>query len=167
MMNQVPRETIEAVWETQAEYSEEEWSRWVDQFAGEQPALLVYLGAADQTVRESEDEVSELMLLAALIYDSLRARTSLPVIEPEAIEEAEDANIALLQSLDDASEAEHHAVVEKLINEYPQAPMIAFVMERLMEGNEETPELAPDQVGMELLYLKTMIDALTASDAEE
>ncbi len=166
-MNQVPRETIEAVWETQAEYSEEEWSRWVDQFAQEQPALLVYLGAADQTVRESEDEVSELMLLAALIYDSLRARTTLPVIEPEAIEDAEDANIALLQSLDDASEAEHHAVVEKLINEYPQAPLIAFVMERLMEGNEETPELAPDQVGMELLYLKTMIDALTASGTEE
>ena len=121
--------------------------------------------AADQTVRDSEEESSQLMALAALIYDSLRARTSLPVIEPEVIEDAEDANIALLQSLDDASESEHHAVVEKLINEYQQAPMIAFIMERLMEGNEETPDLAPDQVGMELLYLKTMIDALTDQKA--
>ncbi|MCD6049729.1 MAG: hypothetical protein K0Q55_1132 [Verrucomicrobia bacterium] len=161
-MNQVPRETIEAVWEKQMDFSDEEWSQWVDQFAQEQPALLVYLGAADESVRDSEEETSELMPLAALIYDSLRARTTLPVIDPEVIEEAEDANIALLQSLDDASEAEHHAVVEQLVNEYPQAPMIAFIMERLMEGNEETPDLAPDQIGMELLYLKTMIDALTA-----
>ncbi|HEY1171383.1 MAG TPA: hypothetical protein VGH19_08455 [Verrucomicrobiae bacterium] len=165
-MNQVPRETIEAVWEKQSDFSDDDWSQWVDQFAQEQPALLVYLGAADQTVRDSEDGNSELMLLAALIYDSLRARSTLPAIEPEVIEDAEDANIALLQSLDDASEAEHHAVVEKMINEYPQAPMIAFIMERLMEGNEETPELAPDQVGMELLYLKTMIDALTLPQAD-
>ena len=164
-MHQVPRETIEAVWEKQMDFSDAEWSQWVDQFAQEQPALLVYLGAADQTVRDSEEESSQLMALAALIYDSLRARTSLPVIEPEVIEDAEDANIALLQSLDDASESEHHAVVEKLINEYQQAPMIAFIMERLMEGNEETPDLAPDQVGMELLYLKTMIDALTDQKA--
>jgi hypothetical protein len=164
-MHQVPRETIEAVWEQQTDYSEEEWSRWVDQFAQEQPALLVYLGAADQAVRESEDDGSELMPLAALIYDSLRARVSLPVIDPDTIEVAEDTNIALLRSLDNASEAEHHAVVESLVNNYPQSPMIAFIMERLMEGNEETPELAPDHVGMELLYLKTMIDALTVQTA--
>ncbi len=164
-MNQVPREIIEAVWEQQTEFSDEAWSRWVDQFAQEQPALLVYLGAADQTVREAEEETSALMPLAALIYDSLRARATMAEVEAETIEAAEDANIALLQSLDDASEAEHHAVVEKLITEYPQAPMIAFIMERLMEGNEETPDLAPDQVGMELLYLKTMIDALTDPDA--
>jgi hypothetical protein len=161
-MIQVPRETIEAVWERQTEFSEAEWSQWVDQFAQEQPALLVYLGAADQAVRESDDDTCELMPLAALIYDSLRARASLPVIDPETIEEAEDANIALLRSLDNASEAEHHAVVENLVSQYPQSPMIAFIMERLMEGNEETPDLAPDHVGMELLYLKTMIDALTA-----
>lgn len=164
-MQQVPRETIEAVWEQQAEYSEEEWSQWVDQFAQEQPSLLVYLGAADQAVRDAEDEGSELMPLAALIYDSLRSRFSLPVIDPETIEVAEDTNIALLRSLDNASEAEHHAVVESLVNNYPQSPMIAFIMERLMEGNEDTPELAPDHVGMELLYLKTMIDALTAQTA--
>lgn len=164
-MHQVPRETIEAVWEQQSEFSEEEWSQWVDRFAQEQPGLLVYLGAADQTVRESDDDISELMPLAALVYDSMRARFSVPVIDPETIEDAEDANITLLRSLDNASEAEHHAVVENLVSQYSQAPLIAFIMERLMEGNEETPELAPDQVGMELLYLKTMIDALSTQTA--
>jgi len=159
-MNQVPRETIEAVWEQQTEFTEEEWSQWVDRFAQLQPSLLVYLGAADQTVREADDDTSALMPLAALIYDSLRSRSKLPCVEADTIEDAEDANIALLQSLEDASEHQHHAVVERLISEYAQAPLIAFIMERLMEGNEETPELAPDHIGMELLYLKTMIDSL-------
>jgi hypothetical protein len=120
----------------------------------------VYLGAADQSVREADDDTSALMPLAALIYDSLRSRSKLACVAAETIEDAEDANIALLQSLEEASETHHHAVVEKLISEYSQAPLIAFIMERLMEGNEETPELAPDHIGMELLYLKTMIDSL-------
>lgn len=165
-MIQVPRETIEAVWEQQTDFSEEEWSQWVDGFAQEQPALLVYLGAADQSLREAEEEVSTLMPLAALVYDSLRARTSLPNVDPEIIDQVEDANISLLQRLDESSEMEHHAVVENLVTEYAQAPMIAFLMERLMEGHEESPELAPDTIGMELLYLKTMIDALMETEQD-
>ena len=36
----------------------------------------------------------------------------------------------------------------------------------LMSGNEEAPELAPESVGMGLIYLKTVVDCLDQADSE-
>jgi hypothetical protein len=41
---------------------------------------------------------------------------------------------------------------------YNQQPLLAFCIEILMAGDEETPELAPQRIGMELNWLKTVID---------
>ena len=44
--------------------------------------------------------------------------------------------------------------------DYNQREILAFGIEILMSGNEETPELAPEDIGLEMVWLKTVIDAL-------
>ena len=43
--------------------------------------------------------------------------------------------------------------------DYNQREILAFGIEILMSGNEETPELAPEGIGLEMVWLKTVIDA--------
>jgi hypothetical protein len=41
-----------------------------------------------------------------------------------------------------------------------QMPLLGAVLEALMEGNEEEPELLHEDIGLALLHLKTVIDCL-------
>ena len=44
--------------------------------------------------------------------------------------------------------------------DYNQREILVFGLEILMSGNEDTPELAPEGIGLEMVWLKTVIDAL-------
>jgi hypothetical protein len=50
--------------------------------------------------------------------------------------------------------------VQEMISTYNQMPLLGAMVEALMEGNEEEPEMAGENVGMSLLHLKTVIDCL-------
>jgi hypothetical protein len=48
----------------------------------------------------------------------------------------------------------------RMYQDYNQREILAFGIEILMSGNEDTPELAPEGIGLEMVWLKTVIDAL-------
>jgi hypothetical protein len=47
-----------------------------------------------------------------------------------------------------------------LFQDYNQREILGFGIEILMSGNEDTPELAPEGIGLEMVWLKTAVDAL-------
>ena len=159
-MNTIPRELIIEVWERQCALGENEARSLMKQFFDEQPALGVYLFVCDEQL--VQDAASQLIPLASTIWESAtRTRGKrLKVVRPKIIDRAEAANTRMLEKLEDVSEFEWRETVERLFLGYQQQPLLAFCIEILMANDEETPELAPQRIGMELLWLKTVIDCI-------
>lgn len=158
-MKTVPRELIVETWERQCALAEEPARAMIHQFMDEQPALGIYLMVCDEQLG-SEAEESQLVPLAACAWEAMtRAQGDrLKMVPPDTVERADNANTRMLEKLEEASEFEWRDSVLGLFNNYNQQPLFAFCVEILMADSEDAPELAPDQLGMELFWLKTVID---------
>jgi hypothetical protein len=160
-MNPIPRQLVIEVWERQCVLGEKESLSLMKQFFDEQPALGVFLLVCDEQL-EQEAAKSQLIPLAATIWEAAtRTRGKrLKAVRPKTIELAEAANTRMLEKLEDVSEFEWRETVERMFLGYYQQPLLAFCIEILMANDEEVPELAPQRIGMELIWLKTVIECI-------
>jgi hypothetical protein len=159
-MNTIPRELVIEVWERQCALGENEARSLMKQFFDEQPALGTYLFVCDEQL--VQDAASQLIPLASTIWEAA-TRTwgkRLKAVRPKIIDHANDANTRMLENLEDVSEFEWRETVERMFLGYHQQPLLAFCIEILMADDAETPELAPQRIGMELIWLKTVIDCI-------
>jgi hypothetical protein len=162
-MNTVPASVIEQTWERVSNASPKESTALAQRMQEEQPFVMVYLLAVDENLFDAEER-GTLLMLGALIWQAMSVATHpLRQITHEQLDEAETANLDLLEELEEGSEMDHMEAMRGLIANYNQMPLLASVMEALMEGHEDIPELAPDHLGMALIYLKTVIDCLDQS----
>jgi hypothetical protein len=161
VMKTVPSELIIETWERQCVLGEEASRSLMKQFFDEQPALGIYLFACDEQLGK-ESERSQLIPLAATVWEALtRARGKrLKAARPKVIERAEATNTRMLEKLEDISEIEWQETVKRLFLGYNQQPLLGFCIEILMADDEDQPDLAPERIGLELIWLKTVIDCL-------
>lgn len=158
-MQTVPRDLILEVWERQCALDLEPTRTLMMRFLEEQPAVGIYLTANDEQLGD-EAEQSQLIPLAATVWESMtltRGRR-MKMVRPKVIDRAETTNLLTLEKLDEGSELDWHKSAEQLLTGYNQQPLLTFCLEILMADDEETPELAPERIGMEWLWLKTIID---------
>jgi hypothetical protein len=160
-MNSVSRAEIIEAWTRLCDLDETESDVLVKKFMDEQPALGIYLFANMEGMEGGAEHTRIVeLVVAAWQAMSKSAGRQLPVATPEEIERAEDANIRTLEELDEASEFEWENSVPHLFQDYNQREILGFGIEILMSGNEDIPELAPEGIGLEMVWLKTVIDAL-------
>lgn len=160
-MKTVSRAEIVEVWDRLCEMDELETNALVKKFMDEQPALGVYLFAnMEELEAESEQTRITELVVAAWHVMSKSAGRRLTAATPEEIESAEEANTRHLEKLEEGSEMDWEDAVRDSFNDYNQRELLGFGIEVLMTGNEETPEMAPESIGMEMIWLKTVIDAL-------
>ena len=161
-MKTVTRQDIEAAWERLCAMNEEQTEALVKSFMNEQPALGVYLFASSESMEAGALQESPLIDLVIASWQTLTqaAGGRLNQVTPERIELAEESNTKALEQLENASEFEQKRSVEQTFKSYPQRELLGFGIEILMSGHEENPELAPESIGMELLWLRTAIDCL-------
>ena len=160
-MNSVSREEITEAWTRLCDLDEAETGVLVKKFMDEQPALGIYLFANLEEM-EGEAQHTRIVELVVAAWQAMTksAGRQLPAATPEEIERAEDANTRTLEELDEASEFEWENSLRDLFQHYNQREILGFGIEILMSGNEDTPELAPEGIGLEMVWLKTVIDAL-------
>ena len=160
-MNPVSREGIIETWDRLCELNREQTSSLTKQFWEEQPALGVYLAACSEGLGD-EAAKSPLIDLSVAIWNAMRraGHQKLKTVSPEALDEAEEANTRMLEKLEQGSEIEYSDTVKGFLEGYNQRELLGLCLEVLMQNDEEQPELAPDRVGLELLWLKTIIDCL-------
>jgi len=160
-MQTIPRQKITEAWDRLCEMEEEEVNSVVKEFMEEQPALGIYLFSSMEDL-EGGPESTPLIDLVILAWQVMRSTADRPLksVSPEDIENAEEANTSSLEDLEEASEAEWENSVRDLVENYNQRELMGFGLEVLMSDHEENPELAPDSVGMEMMWLKTVIDCL-------
>ena len=128
----------------------------------EQPFVLVYLLAADEHNQDEHgDAEGQLMELGATIWYVLsETQPGLRQVTEHDLEAAETANIRYLEGLDEGPEARVPEATAHLFQTYNQMPLLGAVLEALMDPLEDSPELAGERVGMDLIRLKTVIDCL-------
>lgn len=158
-MKTVPREFMIEAWERQCALAEEPSRDLTNKFMEEQPAAGIFLSVCDEQLG-IDAAGSQLIPLALAVWEAMtRAHgRKLKSVRPKVIERADAMNTRMLEQLEDVSEFEWRERVTSMFLGHNQQPLLAFCIDILMAGNEETPELAPDYIGMELNWLKTVIE---------
>ena len=152
------------VWERLCNMDNKQTKAVVKRFMEEQPALGIYLFANLESLgEEAQDRPFIDVALAAWQALSEAAGRPLKKVEPEEIERAEAINTKFLERLEDASEIQWQRMVREGFQNYNQRELLGFTVEVLMSGHEDSPELAPESTGTELLWIRTVIDCLEAA----
>lgn len=158
-MKTIPDKVIERTWNRVTEAAPEEAQRLLDGMAKAQPFIFAYLMAVDETLYEDEQR-GQLLLIGLIVWEALRKEASSEVVSIEDIQAAEAANLGFLEELEAGSEMDYMEGMQGLIKSYNQMPLLGAVVEALMEGNEEEPELANENLGLAMVHLKSVIDCL-------
>jgi hypothetical protein len=158
-MNTIPDRAIERTWKRVTEATQEDAQAMLDALAKAQPFIFAYLMAVDETLYEDEQR-GQLLLIGLVLWEVLRKEAPTHVIPIEDIQAAEESNLRFLEGLEAGSEMDYMEGMQQLISSYNQMPLLGAVVEALMEGNEEEPELANENLGLAMVHLKSVIDCL-------
>lgn len=85
----------------------------------------------------------------------------LPMVTEAALDDAEDRNLAILESMQDESPGDFWVAIKNLIQNYNQIEVLKYVLEALMEEDDEFTtdhSVREEMKGMMLIYLKSVID---------
>ena len=159
-MNTISGKIIDRTWKRTNEATEEEGQRLLDVMAKQQPFVVAYLMAVEETLM-GEEERGQLILIGLILWQVVSAeKPDLRPITMDDLEAAETRNLKFLEEMEAGSEMDHMAGLQNLLATYNQVPLFTVVIEALMGGNEEEPELAGENIGLALLHLKSVLDCL-------
>ena len=159
-MRTIPENSIDPIWTRLNESPPDEIRQKFEKLGKAQPFIVAYMLAVEETLM-AEGDRGNLLFLTLIIHEIMSAaRPRLQQITGEVLESAESANTQFLENLEAGSEIGYIDALSKLVATYNQMPLLGAVLEALMAGNEEEPELADENLGMALIHLKTVIDCL-------
>ena len=159
-MKTISGKTIDRTWKRINEATEEEAQRLMDAMAKQQPFIVAYLLAVEETLM-GDQERGQLTLIGLILWEILSGETpGLRQITMDDLEAAEEANVKFLEELEAGSEMDHMSALQNLMTTYNQVALLNAIIESLMAGHEEEPELAGEHIGLALLHLKTVLDCL-------
>ena len=159
-MKTISGKIIDRTWQRINDAAEEDAQRLLDVMAKSQPFLVAYLLAVEETLM-AEEERGQLILIGLILWEIIVAEhPRLRTVTMDDLEAAEKANVKFLEDLEAGSEMDHMAALQNLMTTYNQVDLLNAVIEALMAGNEEEPELAGEHVGLALLHLKSVLDCL-------
>jgi hypothetical protein len=159
-MKTISGKVIDRTWKRINETTEEDAQQLMDAMAKHQPFIVAYLLAVEETMM-SGDERGEIMLIGVILWKLFSLENpDLKTVSKEELEQAEEANIKFLEELEAGSEMDHMSALQHLMSTYNQMEVLNAIIEALMSGNEDEPELAGEHVGLSLLHLKTVVDCL-------
>lgn len=158
-MNPISEQVVEQTWQRIADFSARQGKELGIKFVTEQPTLSAYLMAVDGDLF-NEDERELLFYLGTVVWQMMaQGDTPLPRVTEQALTRAEDANVAMLESLADVSDEDAHAATARLLQEYPQPYVFKYVVEALRESAQEEG-IREEILGVMMVDLKTAIDCL-------
>jgi hypothetical protein len=170
-MKTIPAEFVDEIWDQLQSTGEAEMSMLAQRMHEEQPFILVYLMAGEGMEAEGDEATAadeptvplpgRLVELGVVAWRVMAvANPALRTVTGEELVAAEAANMGALVTLDEGPESRFDEGAANLFGRYNQLPLLGALLSALMAGNEDTPELAGDDAGLNLLRLKSVIDCL-------
>lgn len=142
-MKTISREAVDLIIDRYEAHDDTEMQQRFKRFSEQQPFLMAYLLAGDEEFVEEENR-GDLLYLGLMIFEILSGeRGGLPEVGEDPLMEADERNMQLVLSLDEASEMHFQESIERMLEGYNQQPLLTAMLEVLMSGNEETPNSRP------------------------
>lgn len=160
-MRPVTRGEIIAAWNELADLPPKKCELLVKTFMEEQPALGIYITAQteDQDPGPGTPSSIEIALTCWKTLSQAAGRR-LKSVAPEQIEAVEGENTKALEDLEESSEHEYMSFMQEQLLHHRQHELLGFAVEVLMSGYEDNPDLAPEEIGVDLILVKTVIECL-------
>jgi hypothetical protein len=166
-MQTVPREIIQDTWNRLCDLDEKGSAQLSQEFFKAQPALGIYCAAQNENLGD-EGEDSPMIELTIAFWQAMTqvAGGPVPMAMPEEIEAAEEATTKQLETLEEGSEMDQQTHARRTIENHNQRELLRFGIGILMARHEEAPELAPDSLGLEMIWLNTVVECLDRLDPD-
>ena len=157
-MNKISAEIVERTWKEMSTMSPLNYPKLINKFSKEQPFILTYLIAVDGQ-QFNEDERELLLYLGVVIWMMMsRGNNPLPKVTEKIIDDAEEKNIKMLEYLEGETETDFYETTDTILQDYNQPEVLRYVVEALMEDDDEDVDIQEENIGLMMIYLKTVID---------
>ncbi|MCD6317929.1 hypothetical protein J7M02_02550 [Candidatus Aerophobetes bacterium] len=157
-MDPIPLEIVERTWRKMSTMPLGEIPKLINLMRKQQPFVLAYLLAVGHEIF-NQDEKEQLLYLGVVVWQMMsQGSKPLTKITKDALNEAERANIKMLEYLAGESETSFMNILRQVIDNYPQPEVLKYVVEALMEEPEEGCLIRDESKGYIFIYLKTIID---------
>jgi hypothetical protein len=153
-------EEITKSWNKLEELELDDIPQFVDKLGHEQPFVLTYLMTTGSDILNPKEREALLFTGLMIWHISTLKRLKIPEISSEMIDEKESKNIKMLEYLAGEPESDFMETVNHIMTKYPQAELLKFVIDKLMSDPEDDVEIREENIGMIVIYLKTIIDCL-------
>ncbi len=158
-MDTISSEIVEKMYKRLGGMPPQEAPKMVNRMSKQQPLVLAYLMATGHDIL-NQDERELLLYLGMVVWQIMNQGTkSLPEITEKILDKAEDSNMKMLEYLDDESESGFIDTLEKIINNYNQPEVLRYVVEALVEEPKEESVIRDENIGIMMIFLKTVIDS--------
>ena len=166
MTGMISAETVTQVWQDMARASLDKVPHLVNQMQAEQPAVLVYLLAVDDSIF-NEHERELIFYLGMVVWQMMKqSKRRLRKVTEKKLMQAEEANYDFLERLSVSPEADFESTTWEMLATYPEPEVFRYIVEAIMEEEDYDPDDPPireEYRGLAVMYLKTVLDALISS----
>ena len=166
MTDMISAGTVTRVWQDMARASLDEVPHLVNQMQAEQPVILVYLLAVDDSIF-NEHERELIFYLGMVVWQMMKqSKRRLRKVTEKKLIQAEEANYDFLERLSASPEADFVSATETMLATYPEPEVFRYIVEAIMEEEDYDPDDPPirdEYRGMAVMYLKTVLDAFISS----
>ena len=132
----------------------------------EQPYIMVYMLAVTQGQEFSDEETETFFFAGAVIWQLMRENPNgKREITERILDEADEANKALMEKVAGDSAGDFYSVAETLALDSPEPEVFRYMVETIMEdeeGNPDEPPFSEEHLGAAFMHLKTVLDAFVA-----
>jgi hypothetical protein len=166
MTDVISAETVTQVWQDMAQVSLEEVPHFINQMRVEQPVVLVYLLAVDDSIfNEHEREI--IFYLGMVVWQMMKqSKRRLRKVTEKKLMQAEEANFDFLECFSASPEADFESATETMLATYPEPEVLRYIVEAIMEEEDYDPDDPPireEYRGLAFVHLKTVLDAFIGS----
>ena len=166
MTDMISAETVTRVWQDMARASLDEVPHLLNQMQAEQPVVLVYLLAVDDSIF-NEHERELIFYLGMVVWQMMKqSKRRLRKVTHKKLMQAEEANYDLLERISVSPEADFESVTETMLATYPEPEVFRYIVEAIMEEEDYDPDDPPireEYRGLAFVHLKTVLDAFIGS----
>lgn len=157
---QLTYEEVDNSWNEMGELDLDDVPRLVNKLGKEQPYILTYLMATGSDIL-NQPEREMLLFLGVMIWHIVsKIVPDAPEISGDILDYSEEKNMEMLEYLSGEPETDFMDTVAKIMSKYHQSELLRFIIDRLLEEPDKGIELSEDNIGMIVIYLKTIIDCL-------
>jgi hypothetical protein len=159
----ISSEIVTQTWQRMSQSPIDQAPKLVEQMKDEQPVALGFLLHLDDLpFNQYEQEL--LFYIGLVVWQIMKqSEKQLYKVTNKKLRKAEERNIHTLERLASIGEGEFIASAQLLIGTHAEPEVLRYIVEAIMEVDEEEPGFQEAHKGLAFIHLKILLDAFISS----